>query len=103
MKYAVIQIAGKQYKVAEGEKLIISALDTEVGKTVDVSDVLLTVDGDKLAVGTPMVKGASVALKVVDQGKGEKIRVAKFRSKSRYRRVRGHRQMETTVEVLSIK
>jgi large subunit ribosomal protein L21 len=103
MKYAVIQITGKQYKVSEGDKFVVSALDTEVGKTVDVSDVLLTVDGDKLAVGTPMVKGASVTLKVLDQGKGEKIRVAKFRSKSRYRRVRGHRQMETTVEVLSIK
>lgn len=102
MKYAVIQLAGKQYKVAEGEQLTINSLDAEEGKELKVADVLLTADGDAVKVGTPLVDGASVKLKVVSHQKGDKIRVAKFRHKSRYRRVRGHRQTETTVEVVKI-
>ncbi len=103
MKYAVIQLAGKQYKVTEGETLTVNSLNLEEGKELKVSDVLLTADGDKAEVGAPLIKNAAVTLKVVSNQRGEKIRVAKYKAKSRYRKVHGHRQYETTVEVVSIK
>ncbi|MBW7956201.1 50S ribosomal protein L21 [Patescibacteria group bacterium] len=102
MKYAVIQIAGKQYRVEAGQELTINQVDAEEGKNITVSDVLLTVDGDNVSVGAPLVKGATVTLKVKSHGRGDKIRVAKYKAKSRYRKVFGHRQQETTVEVVSI-
>jgi large subunit ribosomal protein L21 len=102
MKYAVIQLSGKQYKVAEGDQLTVNSLDAKEGEELKISDVLLTADGDKLQIGTPLVNKAVVTLKVMTHGKGDKIRVAKFRSKSRYRRVHGHRQHETVVQVTKI-
>lgn len=106
--YAVIQLAGKQYKVSEGDTLTVNKLDTEAGQTLTVSDVLLVADdtqkgtGKKASVGTPLVKGASVTLEVVRQQKGEKIRVATYKAKSRVRKVRGHRQHETVLKVTKI-
>jgi len=102
MKYAVIQIVGKQYRVEAGQELTINTVDAEEGKNIEITDVLLTVDGENVAVGTPLVKGAVVTLKVKTHQKGDKIRVAKYKAKSRYRKVYGHRQPETTVEVVSI-
>ncbi len=102
MKYAVIQFAGKQYRVEPGQELTFNGITAEEGKIVTVSDVLLTVDGDKVTVGQPLVQGAAVKLKVKSHQKSDKIRVAKYKAKSRYRRVYGHRQPETTVEVVSI-
>ncbi|MCC6710789.1 MAG: 50S ribosomal protein L21, partial [Candidatus Pacebacteria bacterium] len=74
----------------------------EEGKKFDVTDVLLVVDGDKISVGQPTVDKAKVTLSVVAQGKGEKILVAKFKSKSRYRKVNGHRQLQSTLKVEKI-
>lgn len=102
MKYAVIQLAGKQLKVAEGEKVTVSRLEAEEGAELKIADVLLSVDGDKVTVGAPLIEKAIVTLKVVSHDKADKIRVAKFRSKSRYRRVKGFRASETTLEVVSI-
>lgn len=103
MKYAVIQLAGKQYRVEVGQELTVALnVDAEEGKDITVSDVLLTVDGDKVAVGEPLLKGASVTLKVKTQQQSEKIRVAKYKAKSRYRRVYGHRHPETVLEVVKI-
>lgn len=103
MKYAVIQLAGKQFKVTEGDELVVNRLEAKEGDEVKVTDVLLTADGDKIQVGAPLVEKSAVTIKVVSHQKGDKIRVAKFRSKSRYRKVRGHRQSETTVQVVSIR
>ncbi len=102
MKYAVIQIAGKQYRVQEGESVETNRLAEEVGSTLTVSDVLLVVDGEKRTIGTPLVEGAKVTLKIADHHRGEKIRVATYKPKSRYRKVRGHRQELTTWEVVKI-
>ena len=102
MKYAVIQLAGKQYRVAEGEELVINKLDLKEGEEQKVTDVLLTVDGEDVVMGAPLVKNAFVTIKAISTGKADKIRVAKFKSKSRYRRVRGHRQVETTVSILKL-
>ncbi len=101
-KYAIIQVAGKQHKITEGETLVVDRLATPANETVTVTDVLLVNDGKSVSIGAPLVKGASVVLKVVNHELGEKLRVATYKAKSRYRRVRGHRQRQTTLEVVSI-
>jgi large subunit ribosomal protein L21 len=102
MKYAVIKLQGKQYKLTEGEQLTVDLLDVEDGKTFDVDEVLLVVEDGKENIGTPLVKGAKVTLKALESGKGEKIRVFKYKSKSKYRKTIGHRQKQTTVQVEKI-
>lgn len=101
-KEAVIKLAGKQHYVAEGGSFQTDRIEGKEGDTIAAESVLLTVDGEKITVGTPEVKDAKVALKIVKVGKGEKVIVAKFRAKSRYRRRNGHRQPQTTLEVVSI-
>lgn len=100
--YAIIQIAGKQYRVSEGEQLIVDHLDVEPGAKVTVSDVLLVKNGETVLVGQPLVEGATVTLTEANHFKGEKIRVATFKAKSRYRKVHGHRQHQTQVTVQKI-
>jgi len=102
MKYAVIQLAGKQYKVTEGDELEINSLEEKEDAEIKISDVLLVADGAALTVGSPLIKDAVVTVKVLSHQKGEKIRVAKYKAKSRYRKVHGHKQHLTTVKVLSI-
>lgn len=101
--YAVIQLGGKQFLVKEGDKVVAEKIDIKEGESLEVKDVLLTYDGSKTQVGEPFVAGAAVEL--VSQGiaKGEKIRVAKFKAKSRFRRVTGHRQLESHFTVKAIK
>lgn len=100
--YAIIQLAGKQYKVSEGDTLQVNRLEVPADKDIVIEDVLLTASDKGSSIGTPLVEKAKVTLKVVDHYQGEKIRVAKYKSKSRYRRVNGHRQPLTTVTVTNI-
>ena len=102
MQYAVISTGGKQYLAYPGKELIIEKLPLEEGSTLVFDQVLLNVDGDKVEVGEPTVAGLSVSATVVKQGLGEKIRVFKYKSKSRYRRTTGHRQQETVVRIDAI-
>ncbi len=102
MKYAVIQLQGKQYRVSEGDLLTIDRLEAEAGSELQISDVLLVSDGEEKKVGTPMVAGVSVTLKVEEHGLDEKIRVFKYKSKSKYRKTHGHRQRVTNVRVQKI-
>lgn len=102
MKYAVITLSGKQHVVSAGEKLQVDRIDAKEGDTLTIKDVLLVVDGSDVAIGTPLVEKAAVKVKVLTHDKGEKIRVATFKAKSRERKVRGHRQALTTVEIVSI-
>lgn len=102
MSYAIIQIAGKQYKVAPQDKLVIDRQEDEVGSKITVTDVLLVGEGEDVKIGTPLVTGAKVILAVDEHPRGDKIRVFKYKSKSRYRKSRGHRQHLTTVTVESI-
>ncbi len=102
MKYAVVQLAGKQYKVSEGDKLSTNRLSHAEGAEFTSNDVLFVTDGKKTEVGLPLVKDAKVKFKVVAHEKSDKLRVATYHAKSRYRRVRGHRQHESLVEVVSI-
>ena len=102
MKYAVVRIQGKQRLVTAGQPLIVDRLPGKETDKVEFKEVLLTIDGDKVVVGQPLVKGAAVTAVITAQSRGEKIRVSKFKSKSRYRRVKGHRQFQTELKVVKI-
>ena len=99
---AVIKTGGKQYLVSPGDKIKVEKLDVEEGKEVTLGEVLLHGGDDKVAIGTPMVKGVNVTAKVVKHGKGDKLIIFKYKSKKRYKRKIGHRQPFTEIEVLSI-
>ncbi len=100
--YAVIRTGGKQYKVKEGDTLRVEKLEAEAGKTIKLSDVLMVIDGDKVTVGTPQVKGASVSAKVNAHGRGEKVRIVKFRRRKHHRKQMGHRQAYTELSITKI-
>lgn len=102
MKYTVIKVGNKQYRVSEGDELEIEKIDIPEGKTATFDEVLLLKDDKKVKIGQPKVSGIKVRAKVTSHFKGEKVRVAKFKAKSRYRRVEGHRQQLTRVKILSI-
>jgi large subunit ribosomal protein L21 len=102
MKFAVILTGGKQYKVAEGQVLNIEKIDKKVGSEIHFDKVLLSHDGKKTEIGQPYLKGKKVTAKVLEQGKGKKIYVIKFKSKVRYRRKQGHRQLFTKVKIEKI-
>jgi len=100
--YAIIQTGGKQYRVAEGDTVIIEKLDAAQGDTVTFDQVLM-IGGDGAAkIGSPLVEGAKVTAKVVAQKKAKKILVFKYKAKSNYRRRQGHRQPYTKVAIEKI-
>jgi large subunit ribosomal protein L21 len=99
--YAIIKTGGKQYKVEEGKTISIEKLDAEVGAAVEFGDVLLLSDAD-VKIGQPFVAGAKVTGTVLEQGKGAKIRIFKYKAKSNYRRRQGHRQPFTKVKIEKI-
>ena len=100
--YAVIKTGGKQYKVAQGDRLRVEKLPASVGDTVTFDEVLL-VGGDAIKIGAPLVAGAKVEAKVVAQDREKKIIVFKFRRRKNYRRKNGHRQPFTALEITGIK
>jgi len=100
--FAVIKTGGKQYKVAEGDEIIIEKLDAEAGNDVTFEEVLLLGKDGKVEVGAPTVAGASVVGKVAEQRKGAKVMIFKKRQRNTYRRKKGHRQLETVVTIESI-
>lgn len=100
--YAIIQLAGKQHLVHVGDQLKVNALSQDANTEFKTEDVLLVKTDKDAQIGQPLVKGVSVTLKVVENKKDKKIRVAKFKAKSRYRKVYGHRQPVSLLEVVSI-
>ena len=102
MKKAVIKVGGKQFIVSEKETLLVDLLPQ--GTKELKLDALMLIDGDKVEVGTPFVKGVKVSAKVVDElVKGEKIRVILYKAKKRVHKEKGHRQKYTKIEITSIK
>src|SRR5574344_2721548 len=101
--YAIIESCGKQYKVAEGDVVFFEKLDTEEGKKVSFDKIVLVSDDKKIEVGTPYVKGVKVEGKVIANGKAKKIIVYKYKAKKNERKIQGHRQPFTKVEITSIK
>ncbi len=101
--YAVINTGGKQYKVAPGDVVRVETLDAKKGDTVEIKDVYMIADGDKVSVGKPMLASAMVTAEVVEQGRGEKLLIFKHRRRKGFRRTNGHRQNYTAIKVKEIK
>ncbi len=100
--FAVIKTGGKQYKVAEGDEIVIEKLAADAGESVTFDSVLMLGDGKKVTIGEPVVSGASVVGTVAEQRKGAKVLIMKKRQRNTYRRKKGHRQLETVVTIDSI-
>ena len=99
--YAIVNIAGIQTKVTPDEILNVALLKGEPGTNLQF-DVLLLGDGDRIAVGQPTVKGASVKAEIVEHLRGEKLRIFKFKRRREYRRRRGYRSELTRIRVTAI-
>ena len=99
--YAIIATGGKQYKVSEGDIITIEKLGAETGEKV-VFDQVLAVSGDGMKIGAPTVSGATVEASVVAEGRGKKIIVYKYKSKTGYHKKNGHRQAFTKVKIEKI-
>lgn len=100
--YAVLETGGKQYKVQEGDEIVVEKLGAEAGDEVTFDKVLAAGEGADIKVGTPYVDGASVKASVVENGKGEKITIFKYKPKKDYRKKQGHRQPYTKVKIESV-
>ncbi len=101
--YAIVEIAGQQFKVEEGKKIFVHRLKAEDGQNVEFDQVLLIEDKGNIVVGEPLVKDAVVEAKVLEHLKGDKVIVFKKKRRKGYRVKNGHRQYFTKVEIVSIK
>lgn len=99
MNYAVIKTNGKQYRVFENEIINIDKIDKKPGEKIEFPEVLLLVANGKVKIGQPTIPGISIKAKVVDQIKGDKIRVVRFKAKSRYVKTKGFRAQLTKVQI----
>ncbi len=97
--YAIIRSGGKQYRAEVGATIDVDRLPNEVGDVLDITDVLLVANGEDTAIGQPNVPGASVSATVVEQFRGKKIIVYKYRQRTSYRRKQGHRQYYTRLRI----
>ncbi|ABW19293.1 50S ribosomal protein L21 [Alkaliphilus oremlandii] len=100
--YAIIETGGKQYRVQEGDTLFVEKLDANQGDIVTIDSVLAVSKDGNLTVGAPMVAGAKVEAKVLEQGKAKKIIIFKYKPKKDYRRKQGHRQPYTKLVIEKI-
>lgn len=100
--YAIIQTGGKQYRVAPGDVLRVEHLPGVRGDEVTLSQVLLVADGENIQVGQPLVENAAVRGQIVRQGKAKKILVFKKKRRKNYRRMQGHRQLYTALQINEI-
>lgn len=96
--YAIVETGGKQYKVSAGQELDVELLPHEAGERVELTRVLMVVDGSEVKVGDPTVEGATIKATVSGRVKGEKVRTFKYTGK-RYRRRLGHRQQYTRLHI----
>jgi len=100
--FALIRVGGKQYRVSQGQELLVDRLAVEEGQPVEGVEVLMIGEGENVQVGAPTVSGASVAATVVRHSKGPKIRVFKYKAKKNYRRRIGARAHQTLLRINSI-
>ena len=100
--YAIIRTGGKQYQVATGDKLRVEKLQGNVGDTVELSDILMVVDGEDVKIGQPVIDGAKVVAKITEQGKADKVVVFKKKRRKGYKVKRGHRQPYTALTIEEI-
>lgn len=101
--YAIIKTGGQQFRVTKGDKLSVQKIDSDAGKSVKLDEVLMINDGKKAKIGTPLVSGATVTAKVVEQTRAEKVVIFKKKRRQNYRRTKGHKQPLTVIEITDIK
>lgn len=97
--YAIVESGGRQYRAEEGHSFSVEKLPYEVGEQIELENVFLLADGEDIKIGQPTVSGAKVKATVVEQYRGKKIFVWKYRPKKRYRRRQGHRQHYTRLRI----
>ncbi len=102
MAYAIIQTGGKQYRVSQGDKINVEKLDAEVDASVKIDSVLFYGDGADLRIGDPVLAGASVSAKVIEQFRADKVTNFKYKRRKGYHRTKGHRRMMTRLEISAI-
>jgi large subunit ribosomal protein L21 len=100
--YAVVLISGKQYRVVQGETLRVEKLTGDIDTALDFDQVLMVGTGEGIDIGAPLISGASVAAKIKSHGRGEKIRIIKFRRRKHHMKQMGHRQHYTEIEITGI-
>jgi large subunit ribosomal protein L21 len=100
--YAIVEIAGQQFKVEKDKKLFVHQLDANEGDSLDFEKVLLLDNDGKITVGTPTVTGAKVTAKVLQHVKGDKVIVFKKKRRKSYQKMNGHRQQFTQIQVETI-
>ena len=100
--YAVFATGGKQYRAVTGDILKIEKLNAEKGATVELDQVLMVGEGEDVKVGSPYLKGGKVTATVVDQGRGKKIKILKFKRRKHHMKQMGHRQDFTQIEITGI-
>jgi len=100
--YAVFATGGKQYRAVTGDILKIEKLNAEKGSTVELDQVLMVGEGEDVKVGSPYLKGGKVTATVVEHGRGDKIRVLKFKRRKHHMKRMGHRQDFTRIEITGI-
>ena len=100
--YAIVKTGGKQYKVREGEVLRVEKLDGEVGSEVTFDQVLMVGGEESVTIGQPLVENVTVLGHIIEQDRGRKILVFKYKRRKRFRRTQGHRQYYTAVRIDAI-
>jgi len=100
--YAIVNIAGQQFKVAKDQQIFVHRLQGEEGASIEFDNVLLAEDGGKFSVGTPSLKGAKVSAKILSHLKGDKVIVFKKKRRKGYKKKNGHRQQFSKIEITGI-
>lgn len=100
--YAVFKTGGKQYKASAGDIVRVEKLDAERGSSIELDEVLMVADGTEVRVGAPTLAGGKVTAEVVGHGRGEKIRIIKFRRRKHHMKQMGHRQYYTELKITAI-
>lgn len=100
--YAVFSTGGKQYRASTGDIIKVEKLEAEKGSTVELDNVLMVGEGGDVKVGTPYLEGGKVTATVVEHGRGDKIKIVKFKRRKNYLKTMGHRQYFTALEITGI-
>ncbi|GAB2685397.1 50S ribosomal protein L21 [Aliiglaciecola sp. 3_MG-2023] len=100
--YAVFQSGGKQHRVAEGQTVRLEKIEVAPGEAVEFDNVLMVSNGEDVKIGMPYVDGGKVTAEVVSHGRGDKIKIVKFRRRKHSRKTQGHRQWFTEVKITGI-
>lgn len=100
--YAVFKTGGKQYRAKAGDVLKVETLKGEVGDSIELGEILMVTDGDDVTFGEPTISGGKIAAEVISHGRGDKIRIIKFRRRKHSMKQMGHRQNYTEIKITDI-